>query len=241
MLLIIVLVGFGLHQCGVIREIQKPDIPELKGMEGMVQKCTGSDTIQSFLISKAEAILMFDNERYEVTVTLYSKRDSILYLSVVNSGYEIMRASVEKDSIKVINRLNRIVYRTPLQRRFGYQYPINFRDLQNIINNYYLCDDLELARDDQEKHILFDFDVDHIKKRISLDRTLLQLDTFEFLHKRTNKYLMGERIEKVFKIYSNFMITEFEIIVWGGSISYNRNVEVKMDVNPRRYTFTELR
>ncbi len=137
MLLIIVLVGFGLHQCGVIREIQKPDIPELKGMEGMVQKCTGSDTIQSFLISKAEAILMFDNERYEVTVTLYSKSDSIVYLSVVNSGYEIMRASVEQDSIKVINRLNRIVYRTPLQRRFGYQYPINFRDLQNIINNYY--------------------------------------------------------------------------------------------------------
>ena len=65
-------------------------------MEGMVQKCTALDTIQSILISKAEAILTFDNERYEVEVTLYSKKDSIIYLSAVNSGYEIIRASVEQ-------------------------------------------------------------------------------------------------------------------------------------------------
>ncbi len=241
LLYVLVFVGIILQQCKVVRDIQKSNFTELSGMEGLAQKCSALDTIQSILISKAEALLMFDDERYEVQVTLYSKKDSIIYLSAVNSGYEILRASVEKDSIKVINRLNKIVYRTPLKRRFGYQYPVNFRDLQNILNGYYLCDDLALARDDQNQMLHFEFDEELVKKRIALDRNQLYMRTFEFFHQRTNKYLMGERIENGYKIYSNFMITEFEIIARGGSVSYNREVEVKMDVNPRRYTYTELR
>jgi hypothetical protein len=52
---------------------------------------------------------------------------------------------------------------------------------------------------------------------------------------------MGEREKDSFRIYSNFMITEFEIVARGGEITYNRDIKIKMDVNPRRYTFTELR
>jgi hypothetical protein len=221
--------------------MQRPVNRELKGKEGMVQKCTAIDTIQSFLISKAEAILLFDNERYEVEITIYSKKDSIIYLSAVSSGYEIIRGSVDKDSIKVINRLNKILYKAPLKRRFGYQYPVNFGDLQNLLTSYYLCDELEFAQDDQHLHLLFDFDEAHIKKRILLDRNTMLMDKFEFYHQQTKKYLMGEKVDKGFKIYSNFMITAFEITAGGGEIFYNRNMKVKMDVNPRRYTFTELR
>jgi hypothetical protein len=193
------------------------------------------------LISKAEALFIFDDERYEVTLTLYAKKDSIIYLSAVNSGYEIIRASVRHDSIKVINRLEKIVYRTPLKRRFGYQYPVDFNDLQRLITNYFLCDQLSNARDDHQTHLWFDFDEELIKKRIALNRNTLLMDTFEFYHKRTEKYLMGERREKDFRIFSNFMITDIEIMASGGSLYYNRDVKVKMDVNPRRYTFTELR
>ena len=114
-------------------------------------------------------------------------------------------------------------------------------DLQNILTNLYLCDNLELARDDQKNHLLFEFDEDLIKKRISVNRNTLQMDTFEFYHQRTEKYLMGERIESGVKIFSNFMITAFEITAGGGEISYNREMKVKMDVNRRKYTFTELR
>ena len=241
--LVLIVIGAGLilYQCGVIKDIQKPAIPVLKGKEGMAWKCAAADTIHSFLISKAQALLMFDNERYEVSITLFSKKDSIIYLSAVNSGYEIMRASVDHDSIKVINRLNKIVYRAPLYRRFGYQYPVIFSDLQNILTEYYLCDDMELAFDDMENDLQFEFDQEHIKKRISMDRSLLQMKTFEFYHQKTDKYLMGEQTENGFKIYSNFMITEFEIIATGGSIYFNQEVAVKMDVNPRKYTYTELR
>jgi len=241
LLFIVVFMALAVHQCGVVREIQKPHAAVLKGMEGMAEQCMAIDTIQSLLIRKADAVLMFDMERYEVTVTVYSRKDSIIYISAVNSGYEIIRASINRDSIKVINRLNKIVYRAPLQRRFGYQYPINFTDLQNILTRYYLCDDIEVARDDLMNNLIFEFDEDYIKKRISLDRNKLQMNTFEFYHQKTNNYLMGERVDGGFKIYSNFMITEFEIIAKGGSVSYNEHVEVKMEVNPRKYTFTELR
>ena len=232
---------FLLKDCGAVKELATPAPSKLEGMAGLEETCLAIDSIQSLLISKAEAILTFDNERYEVSLTVYSKKDSIIYLSAVNSGYEILRASVMKDSIRVINRLDKIVYRSPLQRRFGYQYPVNFGDLQNLIARHYLCNDLVMAHDDHMDHVVFEFDEPHVKKRIHLDRKDLRMNTFEFYHQKTNKYLMGERQKDSFRIFSNFMITEFEIVARGGEITYNREIKIKMDVNPRRYTFTELR
>ena len=52
---------------------------------------------------------------------------------------------------------------------------------------------------------------------------------------------MGERRDNGIKIYSNFMIGDIEISATGGERIYNRDVKIKMEVNPRRYTFTELR
>ena len=230
-----------LNECGTLKKSTKPEVPELGGMEGMLQICEECDTIQNILIKKAEAILTYDDERYEVNLTLYSKRDSIIYLSAVNSGYEILRASVKHDSIKVIDRLNKIVYSAPLERRFGYQYPVSFRDLQNLIANYYLCDDMLFAKDDQQYSVAYDFDENYIKKRIILSRMGLEMKIFEFYHQKTDRYLMGERLEDSFKIYSNFMITDVEIIARGGERSYNKEVKVKMEVNPKKYSFTELR
>lgn len=230
-----------LSECRAIREAPLPEAASLQGMEGLVQSCYGSDTVHNIFIKKAEAILTYDKERYEVNISLYSKKDSIIYLSAVNSGYEILRASVKHDSIKVIDRMNKIVYSAPLQRKYGYQYPVNFHDLQNLIASYYLCDDLELGSDDHQNNILFEFDENYIKKRITLNRVDHQMNIFEFYHQKTDRYLMGERLEDAFKIYSNFMITEIEIIARGGERAINREIKIKMDVNPRKYTFTELR
>jgi hypothetical protein len=219
----------------------KPEAHLPLGMEGLEARCIGSDSIQSLLIKKAEAILTYDGERYEVNLTLYSKKDSIIYLSAVNSGFEILRAAVDHDSIKVIDRMNKIVYRSPLLRRFGYQYPVNFRDLQNLIEERYLCKYLDIGRDDQVNSIVFEFDEKNIKKRILLDRQNMGMRIFEFYHRITDRYIMGERQGEALKIYSNFMITDIEIIATGGERFFNRDIKIKMDVNPRKYTFTELR
>lgn len=230
-----------LNGCGVLRKAAEPENHEFMGMDGLVENCIEGDTIHSILVRKAEAVLSFDQERYEVTLTLYSRRDSIIYLSAVNNGFEILRASAKHDSIHVINRLDKIVYSAPLQRKFGYQYPVSFQDLQNLISIHYLCDDMDLARDDRQNSIVFDLDEPNIRKRIILNRTGLNMRIFEFYHQLTNKYLMGERRDESFRIYSNFMITEFEIVASGGERTYNRDIDIKMDVNPRKYTFTELR
>jgi hypothetical protein len=236
-----VLIAIALPQCKVIKEAQRQKPPVQKGVEGLRQECLSMDSIQTLLIKKAEAILLFDNERYEVTVTLYSKRDSIIYLSAVNSGYEIIRASVDRDSIKVIDRLNKIVYRTALKRKFGYQFPVSFNDLQNLLGRFYLCDDLEVAVDDMVDEVKFEMDENYIRKRIHMDRNNLKLNMFEFNHQKTDQYLMGERSGDKLKVYSNFMISKFEMEAKGGTVLYNQEVAVKMKVNPRKYTFTELR
>jgi len=230
-----------LNECGVVKKTYKQTEIEFIGMEGLEQRCETCDSINTILIKKAEAILLYDDERYEVNLTLYSKRDSIIYLSAVNSGYEILRASVKHDSIKLIDRINKIVYKAPLERKFGYQYPVNFSDLQNLIANCYLCDDMQFGSDDMQKNIAFDFDENYIKKRIILNRLDLEMTIFEFYHQKTDLYLMGERVDNSFKIYSNFMITDIEIIATGGERSFNKDVKVKMNVNPRKYSSTELR
>lgn len=230
-----------LTSCGSVKKAFKTETPVRTGMMGLEEQCLGSDTIQSILIKKAESILTYDQERYEVNLTLYSKKDSIIYLSAVNSGFEILRASVSHDSIKVIDRMNKIVYVSPLQRSLGYQYPVSFRDLQNLINRGYLCDYLALAKDDNLENIVFEFDENHIKKRIVLDRIHMDLRIFEFYHQRTDRYIMGEKLKGAIKIYSNFMITDIEILAYGGETEINKDIKIKMEVNPRRYTFTELR
>jgi uncharacterized protein DUF4292 len=194
-ILFVTLVFF--RQCGAVKEIIQKEESELEGMDGLIHYCTNSDSIESILISKAEAILSFDDERYEVNLTLYSKRDSIIYISAVNSGFELLRATIKQDSIKVINRINKIVYSSPVKRKFGYQLPVDFYDLQNLISNYYLCDDLEKARDTGVEKVVFDMDEPGIKKRISLSRIGGELKVFEFYHQKTDKYLMGERQENV--------------------------------------------
>ena len=76
--MIILLLG----SCGASKRVQKTESPDLTGMDGLEEKCLGSDTIHSILIKKSEAMLTYDQERYEVSLTLYSKRDSIIYLSL---------------------------------------------------------------------------------------------------------------------------------------------------------------
>lgn len=245
LIIVVMVLGYGIRQCKSLRNISSS--PKARNeARTWDERCQAVDTIRSFLISKSEALLTYDNERYEVTLSLYSRRDSILYLSAVSSGYEIMRASVDHDTIRVIDRMNKVVYRTPLYRQFGYKFPVSFDDLQHISSVYYLCGE-EGNREQRTgpdgqftDRMELSYDQPQIKKRITLRKNDFQMDIFEFYHQRTGRYLMGERIEGGYRIFSNLVIADFEIVARGGTISYNRELEVKMEVNPRRYTFIDL-
>lgn len=227
-------------QCSALKKVGTAPAPVYHGMDGMQAYCIHSDTVQSVLISNATAILKLQGSSYEATVTLYSKKDSIMYLSFVNSGFEIIRAAVTQDSIRVIDRINKIVYHTAMKKRFGYQYPVNFYDLQRIISKYYLCSDFNRLSDTGMGSLVYDMDEERIKKRISLKSDGLAMDKFEFYHQLTSAYFMGERVEGAYKVQANFILGEIEVLSNGGSVSYNRVIPIRMTVPKRKYTFTEL-
>ena len=238
--IILIITGLLLTQCRAYREITEPEAPSLVGMEGLREVFRSADTVRTVLIRKAEALIITDEERYEATISLFVIKDSLIYFSAVNSGFEILRAAMDHDTIKVIDRLHKVVYRTPVRRRFGHHHPVNFDDVQNIISSYFLCDDMNRAMEPNFSHIVFDFDEPFIKKRISFGMESLKMEKFEFFHTLTKKYLMGEREPEDFRIFTNFMINEFEISARGGFRSYNQEIAVKMEVNRRKYTFVDL-
>ncbi len=242
-----ILAGILLTQCGVKHNLsnagtdpvaeKKTSVP---GLEGFGLLCQASDSISSVYISKAEAVFSSNEERYEAFVSIYALRDSLIYMSVVNSGFELIRATVDQDSIMVIDRLNKVVYCSPVQKRLGYQNPVNFSDIQNLVSRYYLCEEIDRGNEIDFTRLGFAFDEALIQKRIVLNRESLLMDRFEFVHSQTKRYFMGERSDEGFKIYSNFMVDEFEVVAKGGSVIYNQAIEVKMNVNRRKYTFVNF-
>ena len=229
-----------LQQCKVTKMMKETIVPVADGMTGFEEKCASLDTIRTLLISKAETIISFNNERYETTVSLFVTRDSMIYLSAVNNGFEILRASIDMDSIKVIDRINRTVYRTAFYKRFGYQHPVDYYDLQNIISSYFLCDDSAHATDEFKTYIRFIFPDDYVNKEIYMNRSTYTIDEFRFYHTKTNKYIMGEQTKEGIRIVSNFLISDFEIFGAGGEITYNGRISVNMEVNPRKYSFVDF-
>ncbi|HER07731.1 MAG TPA: DUF4292 domain-containing protein [Bacteroides sp.] len=260
LVMILLVAAMGLPQCKATREIQrnkepaaegsargekdekvkeeiKPSRPELTVLETI---CLAEDTIKNIMIHGAEALIAFEDEKYEVKITLFVEKDSIIYLSAIYSGFEIIRASVEQNSIKLIDRLNRIVYRTPLNKEYGYQHPVNYRDLQCVVSRYFLCREGAQMLAGSGESVTYDMDETYIKKRIVAEKKDLSLRTFEFYHRKTNEYLMGERTGEGLKIYTNFMIGNIVITARGGTTVYNHDVDVKMEVNEDKYTFIEL-
>jgi hypothetical protein len=235
----LVLLG-SIFSCRAYREVVTEKSTTMPGMEGLRQNCLPADTVRSVVIRKAGALFDTGTERYEAQVTVYALRDSLVYFSAVNSGFEVLRGLINKDSIRVIDRLNKVVYSSPVKRRFGYSHPVDFQDVQNLVSSFYLCDDLHVAHEADFLHIVFDFEDPLIKKQISYGRESLKLDKFEFYHTATDKYLMGERGEEGFRIYTNFLVDKLEISARGGERTYNESIPVKMDVNRRRYTFVNL-
>lgn len=244
---LIVIAGFILAQCSVKRKVSGPETtavteksPREMGLEGFTGLCEDCDTISSIYISKAEAVFKSNDERYEALVSIYALRDSLIYMSVVNSGFEIIRAAIDQDSIMVIDRLNKLVYTSPVYKRLGYQNPVDFSDIQNLVSRYYLCDEVDRAIEIDFNRLGFSFNEAQVQKRIILNRESLLMESFEFVHNQTGRYFMGERSQEGFKIYSNFMVDEFEVLARGGSIRYNSSVDVKMNVNRRKYTFVNF-
>jgi hypothetical protein len=230
-----------LQQCKVVEVVETIVEPEVRGIDGYLKLCEQKDTIHSVTIRKADAIIGFQGDRYETKITLIHYFDSIIYFTAVSSGYEVLRGSVNKDSIKVIDRINKTVYVTPMHKRFGFKHPISFSNIEMLTSPYGCCDINPVMIREPEEQILFDLSEDFINRKIYMDPRLYRINKFEFYHTRSNKYIVGERTaSNGIRIMSNFMINDLEINASGGELSYNQTINVEMDVNRRKYSFVEL-
>ncbi len=240
-ILIILLLSFSLYQCKVVSVLGDNKIEKRTGLAGYGDLCLGTDIINTVTISKADAIITFQGDRYETKLTLYHQLDSFIYISAVSSGYEVFRGTINKDSIKFIDRVNKIVYLSPMKKRFGYQHPVDFKNLECLTSIYGTCELLPGAIEYFDEYILFDISEEFNNKKIYIDRENFKLKKFEFFNTRSNEYIIGERKgQNEFFFSSNFILNEFDIKASGGEIEFNRIISVNMEVNRRKYSFTEL-
>ena len=229
------------QQCKVSKIIVKEARIQKRGLEGYQDLCQQADTIESVLIRKAEAIIDYQDDRYETTLTLYNLIDSFIYVSAVSSGIEIFRGTIDRDSITFIDRIHKIVYKSAVKKRFGYQHPATYDELEMLISKFGCCNELPLIQELSDEQLFIDISEGYITKRVYLDMNEFTLQKFEFFHTKTNDYIIGERIDNTgLRFASNFIVNDFEIKTSGGELTYNRRVDISMDVNKRKYSFIEF-
>jgi len=253
LLILLLFLAVSLQYCKVTKPViteeqvrqeisEKPEkTGKIMGIPGYTEKCLGIDTINSITISKADAVITYQGDRYTARLTLYHKFDSIIYISAVSSGFEVFRGSVDKDTIRVIDRMNKVVYQTPLKKNFGYQHPVQFENLENLTSTYGCCNLMHKAKEYMNQSILFDLSEDFNNKKIYLDRQNFKLKKFEFINTRSGDYIIGN-LEKdgSFIFYSNVIIGEFELKATGGEVIYNKQIAVDMNVNKRKYNYIDF-
>jgi len=201
--------------------------------------CDSLKEYKSLYISKINADIQLDKQNYSAKVSFYYLPDSIMYASAINSGFEILRIGVTKDSIVYINRLDKLVF-IFRNSKLEYPPPINFSDLEVMINRLKLCTQSRKKNTDK-KNINIDLSERDIDKRIIVERADLMINKFEFFQKKTSEYIVGERSDSNdFIIYSNFIVDDLMLKVSGGDIEYNKRLKIDLDFNRTKYDIVYL-
>lgn len=235
------MVLMGLTQCRISRPVVENIRGAEEGLDGYRSVCGRRDSVESVTISRVNALIHIQEERYEARLILYHRFDSIIFVSAVSGGFEVLRGTADRDSIRVIDRINKIVYVSSIHRNLGYELPVTFKDLECMTNLYGCCGLIEHSGEFKGQDIIFDLSGDFMNKKIYLDRESFGLSGFEFINTRSNEYFTGKKeADGGFRIFSNFIIDAFELEVEGGERVYNRKMAVNMEFNRKRYDVIKI-
>ncbi len=201
--------------------------------------CDSIKVFKTLYINKIDAKITINQEEFDAKVSIYYVPDSIFFLSAVNSGFEAVRIGILKDSTVYINRIDKIVY--IIENTLpGFSPPVLFEDLEWLIDKVKICE-VENKNLVLGKEILIDRSVKDIDRVIYFRLEDLALNKFEFLHKKTGEYVVGERMgEGKFVIYSNYIVEDIKIEAIGGSIEYDRQLDIDLTVNMKKYELLHL-
>lgn len=159
--LFILLLLIFISSCSVHRKMQNDSIEDRGDMEFY---CDSISPYKSLYINKISAELTLGEEHYDARVSLYYIPDSIFFISAVNSGFEIVRIGIMKDSTVYINRLDKMMF-IYMQKEEGALPPVNFNDFELLINRQLLCSYASIQRI-REGELIVDNSTQNIEKRV---------------------------------------------------------------------------
>ena len=229
--ILIILIFLFIISCGPQRRIHSDG---LKGKEDAETYCDSLKIYKSLYINKISANILLGEESYDARLSMFYVPDSLFFVSAVNSGFEIVRIAVTKDSIIYINRLEKVVFIYKVNK-LAPPPPMNFEDLEILVNKSKLCnlDEKEFTSNTELK---IDRSEQNIAKEIIFSKFGLSLQKFEFFQKKTAEYVVGERRgKKEFVIYSNYLIDDLIIKTSGGVLEYDKEMNIDLSVNRKKY------
>ncbi len=229
-----------LSSCGTSRKTLsgKHALPATK--DELLSYCDTVSAFHSLYMNKIKAEIWLDGERYDAKIAIYYVPDSVVYVSAMNAGFEIIRAGITADSTLIINRIDKtvIVYDPS---GLGAAPPVDFNDLQYLLNRPGLCG-FDGKRTINDSLFIFDRSTFNIKKVIKLGTEGLVLKGFEYFQKKSGKYIVAERMpDNALEILSNFIFDDVKIIAESGEIEYNKAYSVKLNYNRAKYTVIRFR
>lgn len=200
--------------------------------------CERLENYNSLFINKAKASVTLDEEVYDARISLYYIPDSLIFLTAANTGFEIIRAAITKDSTIFINRIDKLVY-IYKDNELGYKGPVNFTDLEFLLNKGKICEKKEFLKNTKE-NIQLDLSAGYINKSLTYSGKSLTVNRFEFFHTKTSEYIVGE-ISKAdtLSVFSNYIFNDLEIKATGGEIEYNRDIPINLSFNRNKYTILQ--
>jgi hypothetical protein len=170
---------------------------------------------------------------------MYYVPDSILFVSAVNSGFEIVRIAMMPDSTVYINRIDKLVM-VLREENSGNKPPINFFDLEYMMNKIKLCGGKQDIKP-VDNYYVIDRSLKDIGKKIYFSSTDMKVQKFEFFNKKSGEYIVGECLPTGgFTIYSNYLVEDLTIKANGGILKYNENHDINMGFNKRKYEIVNL-
>ncbi|MFC2089604.1 DUF4292 domain-containing protein [Bacteroidota bacterium] len=234
---ILLFVILTLSSCSMTRRIADGNSTETINLE---QWCDSAQVIYKTLyINKIDVNLEIEEQEYDAKLSVYYIPDSVFYVSAVNSGFEIVRMGLTKDSLVYINRLDKVVIIIKMED-LGYEDLITFSHLEDVVNPARICMKKDLLEQKDNKYILDDSSKD-IRREISFTKLDLTMSSFEFFHKKTSEYIVGERTNlNEITIYSNYLVDELVLKTYGGQLTFNKELNINLEVNRNKYDIVYL-
>ena len=183
--IIFLLLIIGLSSCKIFEKTTGPDAEEVYYRNLLDTRLNKKFIPDNVLVQNANIRVKGDNN-INARVTLYSRKNELLFVSTRYLGFEVIRVLLTEDSIKYINRFNREYYFDNVDNLKSV-FPINLEILQTFLYTGYYVQKDEKRKDyiDRFKYMGDSLVLNYVleerrKMSLAYNRTILKLDKIKF-------------------------------------------------------------